>query len=90
MVFFQTKNPKFGNILEGLVCSGKCRYILWPFGHFSGDLVSFPPLWCIFTVLVCCTEKNPASLVQTEQKPTMEEGKVFGQKSEKKLPQCNH
>jgi hypothetical protein len=44
-------------------------YILWPFGKLSGHLVYFP-------VLVCCTEKNLATLPYTlltrqnyEQKP---------------------
>jgi hypothetical protein len=32
-------------------------YILWPFGAFCGYLVYFLPL------LVCCTEKNLATLI---------------------------
>jgi hypothetical protein len=51
MAYFQTKNPKFGKILEGLMYNGSCWYILWPFGHFYSHLVYFVDfivIWFIF------------------------------------------
>jgi hypothetical protein len=53
-------------------CNGRCWYILWPFGLFYGHLVYFVVTWYIlwsfgiyFSVLVCCTEKNLATLGNT-------------------------
>jgi hypothetical protein len=50
---FHTKNPNLGiPILEGLVCNGKCLYILWPFrvfGIFYDILESFVLYWYIFS-----------------------------------------
>jgi hypothetical protein len=40
--------------------------ILRQFGLFYGNLVYFVVIWYIFTVLVCCTKKNLATLVATE------------------------
>jgi hypothetical protein len=69
-VYFLTKNPNLVNFRRS--CNGRCWYfychsvyftakwcILWPFGKFSGHLVYFSP------VLVCCAEKNLATLVET-------------------------
>jgi hypothetical protein len=46
-------------------------YILWPFGIFYRHLVYFIAIWyilwlfCIFSpVLVCCSKKNLATLLQ--------------------------
>jgi hypothetical protein len=50
---FQTKNPNLG----------KFWYILWSFGISYDHLVHSVVLWYIFTVLVCCTEKNLATLI---------------------------
>jgi hypothetical protein len=47
-------------------------YILWPFGTFYGHLVYFVVIWYIlwsfgifYSVLVCCTERNLATLGET-------------------------
>jgi hypothetical protein len=57
MANFQTKKSKFGLILEGLAVEGV--------GAFYGHLVYFMVIWCIFPVLVCCAEKNLATLVHS-------------------------
>jgi hypothetical protein len=48
---------------------------LLPFGIFYGNLVSFIVIWYIlwsfgilFSVVVCCTEKNLATLIMTKRK----------------------
>jgi hypothetical protein len=53
----------------GRSCSERC-YFLWPFCLFYGQMVYFMPIWYIFghfflffTVLVCSTEKNLATLI---------------------------
>jgi hypothetical protein len=52
--------------------NARCWYILWPLGLFYGPLVYFVTIWYIlllfgtfFPVLVCCTNKNLATLAQT-------------------------
>jgi hypothetical protein len=40
MVYFQTKKPILGLILEGLVLEDVGRYILWLFGIFYSELVN--------------------------------------------------
>jgi hypothetical protein len=64
------KIPIFENF--GRYCNGRCCYILCPFGQFSGYSASFMATWYIFPrfgtffpVLVCCTEKNLATLMQS-------------------------
>jgi hypothetical protein len=64
MVYFQTKNPKFGYILEDLAMEDVCAfygrlvyftailYILWPFGIFYGYLVY------LFRFGMLCQEKS--------------------------------
>jgi hypothetical protein len=37
--------------------------ILWTFGINFGHVVYFVVNWCIFPFLVCCTEKNLATLI---------------------------
>jgi hypothetical protein len=68
MVYFQTKNNKFGSILE---CPGlefflyiygifhghlgyfmAIWYILWPFGTFCGHLVHFFRVWLQGTIKI--------------------------------------
>jgi hypothetical protein len=56
---FSSPKSQFEYILEGLAW---CWYILCPFGLFYGHLVYFMVVWYIFTVLVCCTKKNLATL----------------------------
>jgi hypothetical protein len=36
---------------------------LLQFGLFCGHLVTFVVIWYIFPLLVCCTEKNLATLI---------------------------
>jgi hypothetical protein len=62
MVYFQTKNTNLGKFWRALwwqilVHLMPIWYILWPFGIFCGHLVYFSP------VLVCCSKKNPATLI---------------------------
>jgi hypothetical protein len=69
MVCFQTKNPKFGLILEGLVMVivgifydhldyfMAIWYNLWPFGMVCGHLFYFSPFWNVGT------KKNLATLL---------------------------
>jgi hypothetical protein len=57
MAYFQTQNPKFGSILEGITMDDV--------GIFHWHLVYFMDIWYIlwyFNVLVCCTKKNLATL----------------------------
>jgi hypothetical protein len=72
---FSNQKFQFGLILEGLAMEdvGICMtilsilrstYILWPFGTFCDNLVHFVIIWYIFPVLVCCTEKNLATLLE--------------------------
>jgi hypothetical protein len=72
MLYFQTKNPnlcKFGKVLQWkmLVLFVSIWSILRPNGLFYGPLVHFVLIWNIFTVLICCTEKNLATLLTTPQ-----------------------
>jgi hypothetical protein len=52
MVYFQTKNPSLGKFYGQMVYFMVIWHIRWSFGIF-------------FPVLVCCTEKNLATLPQT-------------------------
>jgi hypothetical protein len=45
-------------------CDGRCRYILCRFGIFYGHLVYFLFILYIFLILVCCSEKNLATLLR--------------------------
>jgi uncharacterized membrane protein YiaA len=61
---FLNQNPNLGKFWRALEL-----YILWPFGLFYVQLVYFMDIWFIlwyvgifFTILVCCTEKNLATL----------------------------
>jgi hypothetical protein len=65
---FKPKIPIWVNF--GGYWNGKCWYILCPFGLFYGNLVYFVVIWSIlwpfgifFPVLVCCTKKNLATLL---------------------------
>jgi hypothetical protein len=70
MAYFQTKNTDLGKILERLTMEDVGTYIIWPFclftgyghGTFCGYLVYFMVIWYIFAVLVCCIDKNLATL----------------------------
>jgi hypothetical protein len=42
--------------------------IFWLFCIFCCLLVYFKVIWCIFPVLVCCTNKNLATLLTTQQR----------------------
>jgi hypothetical protein len=68
---FSNRKSQFGYILEGLAMEDVGIFlaiwsILRQFGLFYGNLVYFVVIWYIFTVLVCCTKKNLATLVATE------------------------
>jgi hypothetical protein len=70
MVSFQTKIPNWVNF--GGLYIGKCWYIVWSFGTFYRHLGYVMAIWYIlgqfgifFPVLVCCTEKNLATLMLT-------------------------
>jgi hypothetical protein len=97
MVYFQTKNPKFGNFFEGnrrclvyfsqfgifygyLVYFMVIWYIMWLFGIFYGHLVYYVVIWSIFSVLVCCSKKNlatlPRSRVAVSSHPPQEQIRV--------------
>jgi hypothetical protein len=63
---FSNQKSKFGKILEG--------FAMEDVGIFYGHFVNFPAIWyiiwpsgIIFTVLVCCTKKNLATLVIIDQ-----------------------
>jgi hypothetical protein len=67
---FSNQKSQFGSILEDLakedVDTFYCHLVyLRPFGIFCCDLVNFMVILCIFPVLVCCTKKNLATLIQT-------------------------
>jgi hypothetical protein len=69
MVYFPTKNPnlgKFWTVLQWkmLVYCVAIRSIFRPFGILYVNLVHFVVIWCIFPVLVYCTNKNLATLVR--------------------------
>jgi hypothetical protein len=51
---------------------------------FCGRLVHFVVIWYIFPVLVCCTEKNLATLFESREKEESIEEKG-GWRKEKKL-----
>jgi hypothetical protein len=69
---FTPKIPVWVNF--GRSCNGRCYYILWPLDIFYGQLVNFMTiwyvhcvvLWYIYSVLVCCTKKNLAALVEQD------------------------
>jgi hypothetical protein len=69
---FKPKNPDLGKFWR-VFAQVRCWYImymsilsiLWLFGKFCGHLLYFMDIWYtyLFPVLVCCTEKNLATLV---------------------------
>jgi hypothetical protein len=66
MAYFQTKNPSLGNFWRALqwkmfVSFTAIWSILQPFGIFYGYLV-------YFSLLVCCTTKNLATLLSAKNK----------------------
>jgi hypothetical protein len=71
MLYFQTKIAVWVNF--GGYCNRRCWYILWTVGQSYGHLIYFMTIWhslwqfgtCIFAVLVCCTKKNLATLLQS-------------------------
>jgi hypothetical protein len=69
MVYFETKILIWANF--GGQLTGKCLYILWPFGIFYGHLGYFMTIWYIlcsfgtfYPVLVSCTKKHLAALAR--------------------------
>jgi hypothetical protein len=48
-------------------------YILRPVGKFCGRLVYFMVIWYIFPSLVCCTQKNVATLFWIRQSLTLDQ-----------------
>jgi hypothetical protein len=72
MVYFQTKNPNLGHILEGLAMVMLVYFMsIWsifrPFVIFDDTLVDFVVIWYIFSVLVNFTAKNLATLAAALQ-----------------------
>jgi hypothetical protein len=76
----------------GGTCNGRFWYILWPFGLFYGHLVYFVAdwytylvaifvyfivIWYIFSLLVCCTKKNLATVKKTRRRRIIFFSKVF-------------
>jgi hypothetical protein len=61
---FSNQKFKVGKILEGLAIEDDGMDILRSFVIFYGLLVKFMVIWYIFPVLVSCTKKNLATLVQ--------------------------
>jgi hypothetical protein len=63
MVYLHTKSV-IGNILEAIGMENDAIFLefLRPLGPFYDLLVYFVLIWYIFTVLVCCTDKKPATL----------------------------
>jgi hypothetical protein len=73
MVYFETKSPNLGKILKVLqwkmlVLFTSNLYILQSNGIFHGHLVHFVVILVYFPVLVCCSEKNLATLLASEEK----------------------
>jgi hypothetical protein len=66
MVYFRTKNPSLGKF--GSVLLKRCWLILWSillqFRIFYGRSIYFVVIWYIFSVLVFCTKKNLATLLE--------------------------
>jgi hypothetical protein len=60
MVYFLTKNPNLGKVW--MVLQSILQSILRPNGIFYGHLVHFVIIWYIIPILVCCTDKNLATL----------------------------
>jgi hypothetical protein len=52
MVYFQAKNPNLGTFWRVV----HCKYILWPFGQFSGHLLYFMAvfIFCVYVVYFSC------------------------------------
>jgi hypothetical protein len=72
MVCFQTKNPNLGQFWRALdwkmfVYFMAIWSILWRFGIFCDHLVHFVFIRFIFPVLVSCTKKNLATLVEKQK-----------------------
>jgi hypothetical protein len=72
LVYFQTKNPNFGKLWRALrwkklVFFMDILSILQP----NGIKVHFVAVWYIFAVLVCCTEKNLATLIKPDKKASI-------------------
>jgi hypothetical protein len=69
MVYFQTKYPDLGKFWRALdrkffIYLLAIWNILWKIGIFYDHLVHFVFIWYIFRVLVSCTMKNLATLVE--------------------------
>jgi hypothetical protein len=65
---FSNQKSQFGQILKDLE-NGRYWYFLFPFCQFYVQMVYNMAIWCIlcsfgilFPVLVCCTDKNLATL----------------------------
>jgi hypothetical protein len=71
MAYFQTKNPNLGKFWRDLqskilVYVTVIWHILRPFGIFCGHLAYLMVIWYIFPILVCCTKKNLATLLEQD------------------------
>jgi hypothetical protein len=71
MAYFQTKNPDLGKFRWDLQCKILVYFMtIWSivrvFGIFCGRLVYFTVMWYIFAVLVFCTTKNLATLMDNK------------------------
>jgi hypothetical protein len=70
---FLNQKSHFWLILESLAMEDVGIFMaIWsifqPFGRFSGHFVYFVAIWHIFhPVLVCCTKKNLAALLNTSK-----------------------
>jgi hypothetical protein len=77
MAYFQTPSSilgKFWQVLQWkmLVYFKAIWSILRPSGIFFGHLVYWMEIWFIFSVLVCCTKKNLATLFRIPPKRGVE------------------
>jgi hypothetical protein len=66
MVYFQTKNPNLGKFWRVFQWNVLVYFkSVHSFAVYYGHLVYFLVIWYIFPVLVCCCNKNLATLLST-------------------------
>jgi hypothetical protein len=72
MVYLYTKHLNFdifeGIGMENFGISHSYLGILRPFDVLYGPLVNFVVIWDLFAILVCCTNKNLATLMKNLSK----------------------
>jgi hypothetical protein len=84
MIYFQTKNPKFGRPRDDKFWYISCPFgifkviclIVLPIGTFCGHLANFLPFY-----LQCCTKKNLATLIHVSQLERSSAAQVASRKS---------